>query len=178
MTLRRTGIAATLLLVAIALTACSDDGAVDPPPVAVPSSAPPRTALGQATLTFPAGDGDVSQCEIFKGTANLPPDKTLILGVRNVDNGSPERYFEAVENWEYPEDLTDWQGMQWFGSKDSSVDQRFRVEVLIVDLEQTQKAVRAAKNKGWHSVENPAGARVAEHLTLKRVAGPGPAECS
>jgi hypothetical protein len=177
--MRTTRIGTFTLLAALAVTGC---GADDDAPV-TPTSGPPAAtassvADGEATLTFPVDDAQVRQCEIFRGTSRLAEDKTLILGVRNVDNGSPERYFQAVEDWEYPGDLVEWSGAQWFGSGDSSVGQRFRAEVLVVDLAQTTKAVREADNKGWHSPDNPEGAIVAAHITLTRVAGPGPADCA
>ncbi|MFI5842681.1 hypothetical protein ACIA8K_23525 [Catenuloplanes sp. NPDC051500] len=177
--MRTSRIGAATLLAVLAVTGC---GAADDTP-APPVSAPPASTAaspteGEATLTFPVDDAQVRQCEIFRGTSRLPENKTLILGVRNVDNGSPERYFQAVEDWEYPDDLVEWSGAQWFGSGDSSVGQRFRAEVLVVDLAQTKKAIHEADNKGWHSPDNPEGAIVAAHITLKRVAGPGPADCA
>jgi hypothetical protein len=177
--MRTTRICVAVLLAALAVTGCGPDDDTPSPPASTPAAtAASAPAEGAATLAFPVDDAQVRQCEIFRGTSRLPDDKTIILGVRNVDNGSPERYFQAVEDWEYPGDLVEWSGAQWFGSGDSSVGQRFRAEVLVVDLAQTKKAVRDADNKGWHSPDNPEGALVAAHITLKRVAGPGPADCA
>ncbi|WP_433830811.1 hypothetical protein ACQP2E_11840 [Actinoplanes sp. CA-015351] len=147
------------------------------------SAAQPTPSTGQlpegaVELDSPKDEAEVKRCEIFKGRANLPDDKTIIIGVRNKDNHNPERYFEAVTDWEYPEDLDSWTGMQWFGDADSAVGQSFRVEVLIVDLELARSMNRQAKEKGWHSPENPDGAEVAAHIDLDRVKGAGPKECS
>jgi predicted small lipoprotein YifL len=174
--------AAVLLLTTAALTGCGDSGPADTQvPVATPqqttTSAAPLRA-GTVVLESPADEADVKQCEIFRGRADLPADKTIIIGVRNKDNGSPERYFEAVTDWEYPEDLDTWSGAQWFGDKDSSAGQSFRVEVLIIDLKLAKKLSDQAKEKGWHSPDNPAGAQVAAHIDLHRVKGAGPADCS
>ncbi|GAB7044525.1 MULTISPECIES: hypothetical protein [Catenuloplanes] len=169
--IRPTRAAAATLLTALALTGCADDRTTADP------VASPVPEIG-AQLIHPVDDGEVHQCEVFRGTARLPEDKTLVLGVRNVDNGSPERYFEVVDDWEYPGDLAEWSGSQWFGSGDSSVGQRFRAEVLIMDLAEVRTAVRAAAEKGWHAPDNPAGATVAAHITLKRVPGRGPSECA
>ena len=170
------------LALLIAATGCSGDGGGTPEQAADPttaaSSAPPALPPGTAKLLTPADAAPVKECGVFTGEANLPADKTLILGVRNTDNGNAERYFQAVQDWEYPADLTTWTGTQYFGSKDSSVGQHFRVELLIINLAQATKAQRAAKKEGWHSPDNPPGTPVAAHLELVRVAGPGPAECS
>ncbi|AEV83582.1 hypothetical protein ACWT_2859 [Actinoplanes sp. SE50] len=163
----------------VAVTACDDKTEGDDRQ-ARPPAGPATTELptGTAKLLSPADGAQVNQCAIFTGQANLPGDKTLVLGVRNTDNGNAERYFEAVKNWEYPGDLKAWTGAQYFGSKDSSVGQHFRVELLIVDLGLATKALRNAKTEGWHAPDNPAGSTIAAHITLARVAGPGPAECS
>jgi hypothetical protein len=140
------------------------------------SSTPAELGQGEVVLDSPADESDVRQCGVFTGRADLPADKTIVLGVRNRDNGSPERYFEMVDDWEYPEDLKTWKGIQWFGDKDSAAGQSFRVEVLIVDLALVREKAKAKKD-GWHGVDNPPGAEVAEHIDLHRVKGRGPAEC-
>lgn len=170
------GLTAVALAAALLLGSCAQrasDEETDPVPA-------PTLELGKAILDSPADDTDVRQCAILSGQANLPPDRTLILGVRNLGHSSPVRYFGAVDDWEYPQDLDQWQGRQWFGSGDSSVGQEFRVELLTIGLEEAKKAVRLsrAKDTGWHSGDNPPGTEVQAHITLKRVAGPGPAECS
>jgi hypothetical protein len=161
------GLAATLLL-----SSCARENAE------VTSPSTRALALGEATLDQPVDNADVKQCARLSGRANLPAEQTLIIGVRNIDNGSPERYFGTVDNWEYPEDLKTWAGFQWFGSNDSSVGQKYRVELLTMSVDEAKKANRLSKTKGWHSPDNPPGTKVQAHITLKRVAGPGPAECS
>ena len=184
------GLAALALAgLALAVTGCGpaagpDDGAGPAAPASTstptPSPAPSRSSglpLGKVVLDSPDERTDVKQCGIFTGRANLPDDKTIVLGVRNTDNGSPERYFEAVDHWEYPSDLQNWKAIQWFGDKDSSAGQHFRVEVLVVDLALATKKMAAAKTEGWHGAANPPGAKVAAHRDLHRVKGKGPAEC-
>jgi hypothetical protein len=167
--------AAVLLTVLVAVPACGSDDEKTPPTTPAPSvSTPP---VGHATLDFPLDQADVKQCEIFTGKANLPAGRTLILGVRNLDNNDPNRYFQAVTGWEYPADLHDWKGAQWFGSKDDAAGQHFGVEVLLIDLPQAQKFL-GDKSKAWYSPQNPPGTEVAAHITVKRVKGKGPAACS
>jgi len=171
---------AALLLAGLTVTTAGcgpDDKEAEPaPPTA--SSAPAALKTGEVVLDFPVDEADVRRCEILRGRANLPAGKTLVLGVRNKDNGNPERYFQVVEDWEYPADLKDWKGAQWFGDADSSAGQGFRVEVLVVDLALTRKLAEAAKTEGFHSPDNPRGATVAAHIDLHRVKGKGPDECS
>lgn len=176
--IRPTRAAAATLLTALTLTACAAPGTTAAPTTTATTTAPEAAPEFDVRLIHPVDDAEVHQCERFRGTARLPDDKTLVLGVRNVNHRSPERYFEVVDDWEYPGDLAEWTGSQWFGAGDSSVGQRFRAEVLIMDLAAVRKAVRAADEKGWHAPDNPEGAVVAAHITLKRVPGPGPAECT
>lgn len=154
-----------LLLVAVTATGCGEEE--------TDGSAAPA-----ARLELPIDGSDVHQCAVFTGTAELPGDKTLILSMRNLDNHDPNHYFSAVQNYEYPAELEDWTGHQWFGSLDSSVGQRYRVELLIVDLTLVQAALTTAPKDGWAAPQNPPGSTVAAHITLTRVAGPGPATCS
>jgi hypothetical protein len=154
------------LIVALTAAGCGD-GSAD-------RSAPTPTAR----LELPIDGSDVRQCAVFTGTADLPGDKTLILSMRNLDNHDRTHYFSAVQNYEYPEELDTWTGHQWFGSGDSSVGQRYRVELLIVDLTLVQAALAAAPKNGWAAPQNPPGSTVAAHITLVREAGPGPGACS
>lgn len=156
-----------LLLVVLTASGCGNDGGTE-------ASAPSPTAR----LDLPIDGSDVRQCAVFTGTANLPGNKTLILSMRNLDNHDDTRYFSAVRNYEYPEELDTWTGHQWFGSADSSVGQQYRVELLILDLSLVQAALAAAPKEGWAAPQNPPGSAVAAHITLVRVAGPGPGECS
>lgn len=158
---------AILLLCALAGCARTDKSSL-PGPVIEPT----------ANLDAPIDNATVRQCEVFTGTATLPATKTLLLGMRNLDNKDSQRYFGVVDNWEYPRDLGNWHGYVWFGSGNSSVGQRYRVELLIVDYATAEAGAKKAKDVGWHSDKNPEGAIVAGHITVKRVAGPGPAECS
>jgi hypothetical protein len=149
-----------------------------PPSSPVPSNLTPSpVAEAVVTLSEPQDGAQVHQCEVFQGTAQLPPTRTIVLGMRNLDNHDPTRYFEMVDNWEYPKDLKDWKGYQWFGSKNSSVGQRYRVEVLTVDLAEAKQKTGTAKTS-WTGTDNPITSEVAAHITVKRVAGAGPKECS
>ncbi|SDS87021.1 hypothetical protein [Actinoplanes derwentensis] len=175
--------AAVLLLAGVAgLAACDEPEQKQIPapatPVVTSTAAPVELKAGEVVLDFPADEADVKRCEIFRGRAALPADKTILIGVRNKDNGNPERYFGLVTDWEYPKDLATWTGPQWFGDKDSAAGQSFRVEILIIDLKLATKLNKETKVDGWHSRENPQGTTVAAHVDLNRVKGSGPADCS
>lgn len=185
---RHIRIAAAILLVVIAVPACNGSsatgtgsptaGAGSSAASTSPSASPSGLPAGAVVLDFPANQAQARQCEIFKGRSNLAADKTLVLGLRNMDNNDPQRYFEAVSDWEYPDSIANWSGPQWFGSGDTSVGQRFRVEVLVLARGQVAQFLTASKRNGWHSADNPPGATVGAHVTLHRVKGPGPQECS
>jgi hypothetical protein len=152
-----------LLLILIGATSCAS---------------PNATSLAQAQFTAPVDGSAVQQCAVFTGTARLPKDSTLVLGMQNLDNGDPNHYFNAVNDYDDADALPGWTGYQWFGGQNTSVGQRYRVELLIVDLASVQTALASAKQVGWHATQDPAQSVLAAHLTVHRVAGAGPAACS
>jgi hypothetical protein len=171
-------ISVVLLTAAISTIACGDgDPEIAPSQPAVSSTAPTGGA-SEVVLAFPADGDQVRQCEILSGRSSVAPDQTIVVGVRNLDNNDSQRYFEAVTGWEYPDSLASWSGKQWFGSGNTAVGQEFRIEVLVMKRDDVQKALKQAKKDGWHQDTNPPNAQIGAHTTVKRVKGPGPAECT
>jgi hypothetical protein len=149
-----------------------------PPPSPTPTEPATAAVVPVAALTSPTDGDAVRGCAVFRGTAALPETKTLALGRRNLDSTDPTRSFQAVQDWGEPRQLDTWQGYQWFGTGDSSVGRRYRVEVLIIDRSFVDANVARGQGESWESRTNPAGAVVVARVTLERVAGDGPAECS
>jgi serine/threonine-protein kinase len=162
-----------LLIAVLAFAGCARPGSTTPSPVTSTAPAEP-----EARLVAPADGSSVHQCAIFTGTAHLPTGKTLVLSMRNLDNFDPNHYFEAVKDYDYPGELGAWTGYQWFGSGDSSVGQHYRVELLIVDLSLVKTALAKSKKDGWFAPNDLEGSVLVAHITVTRVAGPGPVECT
>ena len=128
--------------------------------------------MAKGTIT--GATTDVPTCSYFSGSATLPPDTTLILTKRNLDNGSSAVYPELVHGWDRPASLASWRGAQYFGNGDDSVGQHYEVGLRAVDLE----AARA-----FHDDRNDDGQALARSGTpldavrVLRVTGEGPNGC-
>ncbi|MEU8244573.1 protein kinase [Actinoplanes missouriensis] len=136
-------------------------------PGARPSTAP-STGPATGIITAPVDGSDVKQCAYFTGTAGVPPGHTLVLAMRNLVNGDPERYAEVVFGWDDPARLTGWRGAQYFGNDDETVGQRYRVELVAVTID----AARA-----WNDSDDVTGndlvaeGTVLDQVDVRRVAG-------
>jgi hypothetical protein len=151
------------------------------PPPSSPST--PITATGPATrgtrgvtLTSPADGANVRRCEQFSGTAKVPDGQTLMLAVDNDSNTDVNKYFLPVISWDDPAKLSQWTGVQFFGSRDDSVGQNYKVSVVMLK----SSVVKAALAKGgdWFAPTLPETSKVTLTITLHRIAGAGPAICS
>ena len=89
------------------------------------------------SFSAPDDDADVLDCAYFSGTARLAKGETLILAMRNLDNGDPGRYVEYVFNWDEPATLSSWRGAQYFGGEPG---QHYRIDLMAVDLDDTRAA--------------------------------------
>jgi serine/threonine-protein kinase len=63
--------------------------------------------------------------------------------MRNLDNGDPNKYVEYAFGWRNPQSLSSWRGAQYFGQDGDEGGQRYRVELMAVDLSAAESA-RAA----------------------------------
>jgi serine/threonine protein kinase len=97
---------------------------------------PPVVVTASGSISSPASGAGVLNCAYFSGTAKLPAGRTLILAMRNLDNGDSTQYVEEVFGWDTPSRLTSWRGAQYF----ATVGQRYRVELMSVDLAAVQAA--------------------------------------
>jgi serine/threonine-protein kinase len=156
------------------------DSAAPATGASVTPSAGPESDISTATIVAPAQDVTVPQCAIVSGTSVLAPQKTLVSAMINLDNGDPLRYYEPVTNWQVPAQLVNWTAKQYFGSGDTSVGQRFAVEIFSADLAVVTAAFKKAKEsgKGWASEDPPAGGKMVARVQVKRVAGKGPDACN
>lgn len=79
-----------------------------------PTTAQPTTRVQTVTRTgrisTPASGEDVKNCAYFSGTSRLASGRTLILAMRNLDNGDSSKCVETVFGWDKPEQLASWQG--------------------------------------------------------------------
>lgn len=126
-------------------------------------------------ITSPADGSEVKNCALLSGTSTVPDSATLVLAMRNLDNGDPTRYVEFVYGWDDPALLPRWEGAQFFGSRDYSVDQRYAVELIVVGAE----LARAARNSGNDTVVNDLADQgvVLHTIRFTRIAGQEPGGC-
>lgn len=126
------------------------------------------------TITSPVAGAQVKRCSFMTGTSSLPRDMTLILAMRNLDNGDPHAYVELAFGWKTPASLASWRGAQFFGSGDSSVGQRYAVDLVAVDRGVLERAIDvndAAVN------DLAASGTVLDRVEVKRIAGAVPNNC-
>jgi len=102
----------------------------------------------------------------------------MVLSAQNLSDPTKTVYLEAVNNWDKPEELSDWTGYQYFGSGDSSVGQTFEVSVIAMKMDTVTAALaQPANNPTWHVKSLPHGSDVKQTLRVVRVKGLGPAVC-
>lgn len=160
----------------------SASAAVTPSRPAAPTMTPTPTEssspTGAVTLSAPSSGKTVQGCDVFTGTASLPPDETVVVGVRNLSDTGHTTYLEPVNNWDKPSDLPHWTGFQYFGSGDSSIGQTYVVSILVVPSGTVKKALADPANKvAWGVTSLPGGTTVKRTLRLTRVPGAGPEVC-
>jgi len=99
-----------------------------------PKGSPPQSGI----ISSLRSGAKVRKCEYFSGTSHLAAGQSLIL-VIYTDKYS-QKYAQQVINWDKPETLSSWRGIQWFES--APPGQKYWVELMAVDLE----ASRAVKD--------------------------------
>ena len=146
----------------------------------VPSSSTMTWQVGEAgalrgRIDAPADGTDVQHCAQFSGTSAVPTSATLLLAMRNLDNGDPTRYVTLVFAWDDPAQLARWEGAQYFGSNNDSVGQRYAVELIAVSNE----VARAARATEDDDVLNGLAAQgvVLDSVRLTRIPGKVPGGC-
>jgi hypothetical protein len=157
---RATAIIGSAAAVAVLLASCTSDAKVTttappPAPPAASNTTTPHSSGSLATpvtLTSPVDGSNVQRCAVFTGTSHLQHDETIVLGMKNLNNGDREHYYELIHDWEYAAQKSTWKGYQWFGSDVNLSRQKYRVDVLIVttDVVTTALALSKKKNTSWH----------------------------
>ena len=129
-----------------------------------------------ATLDSLPDVGAVHRCEYLTRTARLPPGKTLVLSMTNLDGDASARFFAAVFDWQNQDRRTTWRGALYFGRADSSIGQRYHIELLVADRAADQRAIQVVKTTGrpWTASTLPAWATPAATIAVRRIAGPHP----
>ena len=115
---------------------------------------------------------------MFAGESNLSSNDTLVLGVRNLSDTGHTTYLTPVNNWQTPADLAEWSWVQFFGSGNTSVGQRFLVSVIAMPTRAVQTALAKPANRPtWAVSALPSGSDVKKRMRFTRVSGSGPAGC-
>ncbi|WP_062437183.1 serine/threonine protein kinase [Herbidospora daliensis] len=138
-----------------------------------PVPAPPANVGGE--ILSPADGADVEQCSYFSGTAALPPGTTLILAMRNLDNGDPERYLQVVFGYDKTETLANWRGAQYFGTEKGGVGQNYQVDLLAVRVDGARAYHESASGDVDRALAD--SGTLLDSVRVHRVAGTGPGGC-
>ncbi len=136
---------------------------------------PRGPTLGPVNIEEPPGRR-VPQCWRFRGSADLPVDTTVVLGVENLSSQAGVIYFEAVTDWETGRTGQGrWSAPQFFGSGNSSVGQVYAVHVLVMSTSTLADilAQPGSDETAWDDPEFPKGARPVHTLQVERIEGPG-----
>jgi hypothetical protein len=104
-----------------------------------PGATTAAVTVSAGGFSSPSSGATVKDCSYFSGSSRLAAGQTLILAMRNLDNGDTNQYVEYVFGWDKPATLTSWRGAQYFSG---AAGQRYRIALMAVDLD----AARAAKN--------------------------------
>jgi hypothetical protein len=126
-------------------------------------------AAASAVIDFPKPGADVYACEDFRGRSSLPPGDTLIIAVRNLDNGDDGNYLQAVNDYDKPAVSPQWNANQYFGQGDDSVGQDYNVALLIMPIKDVQRL--NIPGTAWGQAGFPEGAVEVQQFTVHRVAG-------
>ncbi|MFC7529808.1 serine/threonine protein kinase [Actinoplanes sp. GCM10030250] len=123
--------------------------------------APITTSSG--TISSPAANSRVVNCSYFSGTARLAAGETLILAMRNLDNGDSNEYVETVFGYPEPENLGSWRGHQFFGGEPG---QAYQVTLIAVDLDDVKAADSGGSDAAFNALAG-AGKRLASRKVVK-----------
>jgi hypothetical protein len=108
----------------------------------------------------------------MSGTATLPDGTTLLLAMKNLENGDLHRYVTLIFGFDSPQRQWSWRGVQYFGSTDESAGQDFQVELMAVDLARARAAVSQAQQDALVS-----GGTVLDTVHVTRIPGGSPDDC-
>jgi transcriptional regulator with XRE-family HTH domain len=122
-----------------------------------------------AAIELPPG-GVVPRCWMFQGAADLRSGRTLVLGVKNLDNDDPRTYFAAV-TWRDVTGTGAWFRPLYFGTV---AGQHYAVTAHAM----TRSAFDAVPNKDdpttWAAVAPPPGTDALKTVQVRRRTGASP----
>ena len=159
-----------------AVRSLDGDGATTAPapaPITVSGSPPSRSEA--VTVDKPSGS-EVPRCSIFRGSAVLGNDRTLVLGARRIEPPDPEKlwYFESHVTWTGKVGQGGWRSPRHLGSVPL---QRFLVDVVSIDGKTLRSVLAADKSDAipttWVATKRPPGADVVKRLLVTQVRGRG-----
>jgi hypothetical protein len=123
----------------------------------------------------PCEGSEIPACVSVSGRSSLPPGKTLVTAVQNVD-GSPTIYFQPVQNWAEPHNLGTWTAQRYFGNVANGMGQHYKLTVLAVDVATVRGLITAAGDELWPGDKLIEG-EVAAVVGVRRSRTAGPATC-
>jgi hypothetical protein len=136
------------------------------------SPAPTIPAGYAGRIRTPADGSDVKQCSYMRGTATVPKAVTLVLAMRNLTTGAPERYGQVVSGYEHASRLPRWRGAQYFGRPNENVGQDYQVELIALPLTDVRVWDKAPGSIGLMKNDLIDKGVVLDTIRLHRIDGP------
>jgi transcriptional regulator with XRE-family HTH domain len=133
-------------------------------------SAPPVLAKKQVSIAVPP-EHEVPKCWKFRGSAQLKAGHTLVLGVQGLDNGDPDTYFEAVNDWRGGTvGRGSWSRPMFFGG---AAGQAYAVHVMALPVAAVAKMPNKTADTAWHARARPREATLLQTMHVHRILGAG-----
>ena len=182
-TFRRVGVLTVCSLAGVALGfqttvlpwPMQNQGPKPAPPAARPMVTPPASVPAETAVTLdnPKTGQRVHECEITRLTVtSLARDKTLMVARRNITTGEMW-YYSGVSDWDKPNSIDGaWNVKTYYGSGDTSVGQKYQVELVELDLLAARAAFTNGDGTGQSSALPPTSIRRGT-ATVTRVSGVG-----
>jgi eukaryotic-like serine/threonine-protein kinase len=76
----------------------------------------------------------ISRCPMLRGTADLPPGRTLLFAVENLSVGDQIRHVTPIAGWRRPASLEEWQVRPPVGLPSDPLGERYRLELIAAPL--------------------------------------------
>nr|WP_269330480.1 protein kinase [Kineosporia babensis] len=92
------------------------------------------TTSKSAAFTAPADGAEIGRCPQLRGTADLPPGRTLLFTVENLSVGERIRHVTLIPGWRRPASLARWKLRPPVGLPSDPLGDRYRLEVVVVPL--------------------------------------------
>ncbi len=167
----RVAAAAGVVAIAATLAALTVGGmfGADEKTTGTSQSSPVASTNEQVSIAAPP-ENAVPRCWVFKGSADLKAGHTLVLGAKNLDNGDPNTYFEAITTWRGASGQGSWSQPMSFGT---AAEQDYVLYAMSLPVTALAKMPNKTEETTWDAPTRPREATLLQTMDLHRIAGAG-----